>query len=471
MKARPPRSGHRRSQPVLAHLANGRELSFVVLDEYRRTARFAAQLLEEQTQAASFSDNDRRFAREIVYGVIRRRSTLNRIIGQHLDRPRHAVEGALWTLLQLGTYQLLFLASVPARAAVHATVEIAARLGMPQWKGLLNGVLRAIARSLTDEMTDRASPAAVPIAEGRYRLCTLELFPDVRVQPCAYFTQAFSLPEWLIERWLKRFDFEEIARLGFWFNAPARPCLRVNTLKTTRSDLLTELIAAGVDAVGGDDPASLHLMGGAMIEQLPGFGQGWFSVQDESALAVARLLSPTPGEMMLDLCAGVGGKTTHLAELMRNQGSIVATDPQPERLERLERNASRLGIGMIQTKLINCDGTDLPGGMFDGILVDVPCSNTGVLGKRPEARWRIQPSDLAELPVLQSLLLAAACERVKPGGRIVYSTCSIEPEENSAIVRDLLRTREQFRLLKQIEHSPGKPADGGYQALLVRAES
>lgn len=202
------------------------------------------------------------------------------------------------------------------------------------------------------------------------------------------------------------------------------------------------------------------------IDRLPGFNDGWFVVQDESAQRVAPLLEPQPGETILDLCSAPGTKTTHLAELMRNEGRIIATDVSEERLKRVDENCRRLGITIVETKVISNETLDLPEGPFDAILIDAPCSNTGVLGKRPDARWRIQPDDLEELSRIQLRLILAAADRLKPGGRILYSTCSIEPEENTAVVEAVGHFRKKLTLEMTSELIPGRTADGGFQSLL-----
>jgi len=455
---------------------DARELAFSVLDEYKRTDVFVTQLLDDRAKDTLLSGEERssssewRFASEMIYGVVRRQATLNALLQPHVKRPRHKVEGGLWTLLQMGTYQLVFMASVPPHAAVHETVELAKRLGNPRWSGFLNGVLRAVSGNLTEEITDRPAANAVPIVDGRYRISGQAVFPDPRSDAGGYFARAFSFPSWLVQHWERRFDFEELCRLGFWFNLPAKPYLRVNALKATRDSLLGKLDAAAIAARPGELPESVLLNATVRVDRLPGFEEGWFVVQDESAMRAARLLAPQPGQTVLDLCAAPGIKTTHLAELMCNQGSIIATDVQPERLARIEQNRRRLGIEIIETWLVDENGADLPAGPFDAILADVPCSNTGVLGKRPEARWRIHPHDLQKLAALQARLLSAACRRLKPGGRIVYSTCSLEPDENQQVVRTVLRQHSEFQLLDEITHHPGQPADGGYQALLYRRE-
>jgi 16S rRNA (cytosine967-C5)-methyltransferase len=218
-------------------------------------------------------------------------------------------------------------------------------------------------------------------------------------------------------------------------------------------------------AEAGEHPQAIRLRDHAAIRELPGYGEGLWSVQDESAMRVATALMPREGSTILDLCAAPGGKTTHLAELMRDTGSIIACDIDEGRLATVRELAGRLGLSSIQTLLINpAHPETIPAGPFDAALVDVPCSNTGVLGRRPEVRWRLRPEDIGELARLQRRLLNAAIDRVKPGGTIVYSTCSIEAEENGDLVRMVMRDRKGLQLEAEERAIPGEPADGGYWA-------
>jgi 16S rRNA (cytosine967-C5)-methyltransferase len=186
-------------------------------------------------------------------------------------------------------------------------------------------------------------------------------------------------------------------------------------------------------------------------------------------MSASLLLAPKPEEQILDLCAAPGGKTTHLAELSGDQAIITACDVADGRLQRIRDNAARLELKSIRTLAIGKDGNGIPDGPFDAVLVDVPCSNSGVLNRRPEARWRIDEASIQELVILQSRLLLLACERVRPGGRVVYSTCSLEPEENRGVVDAVLKHLPQFSLRQNVLHLPGQPADGAYQALLERS--
>jgi 16S rRNA (cytosine967-C5)-methyltransferase len=227
---------------------------------------------------------------------------------------------------------------------------------------------------------------------------------------------------------------------------------------------LAALHHAGHAAEAGEHPQAIRLTETAAIRELPGYVEGWFSVQDESAMRVGSAVAPQPGETILDLCAAPGGKTTHLAEMMGNTGRILACDVDEHRLQTVGNLAERLELTVIETHRLH--GEEVPLGPFDRVLVDVPCSNTGVLGKRPEARWRLRPDDLRHLVNLQTRLLRLAIERVRPGGIIVYSTCSIEPEENRQVVEKVLEETPHLRLEMTEDAIPGRPADGGFWARL-----
>lgn len=443
-----------------------REVAYEVLPRAKMERGFATERLEQRLAAEGLSGAERGLAVELVHGVIQRQATLDVLIQACSKRGRANVEPDLWTLLQLGAYQLVFLDGIPPHAAVHETVELTKRTGRPQWTGFANGVLRGVSRLVTSEHTTSPGPQAVPLRDGAYRMLAESVLPDPVVDPAAYFAAAFSFPDWIARRWCDRFDRDELWRIGFWLNSPGRLCLRTNLLRTTREEFLRVLAAAGVAAQPGDVPESIWIDSPVRVDFLPGYAEGWFSVQDESAMHAARWLAPRPGSRVLDLCAAPGGKTTHLAELMRNNGSIVAVDVRQDKLDRIRENCDRLGVTIVQTHLSSIDEPTLPPGEFDAILLDVPCSNTGVLGKRPEARWRLRAKDIAELTSLQRRLLTFAVSRLAPDGRLLYSTCSIEPEENRQVVESVLAERSDLRLVSELIHIPGRPADGGYQVLL-----
>jgi 16S rRNA (cytosine967-C5)-methyltransferase len=445
-----------------------REIAYDVLKRWKPRSPHVAKALDEWFSSTDLPASERALATELVHGVMRRRETLSAVLKPHVNRPLTQVESGALTLLWLGAYQLVMLSGIPPYAVVHETVELAKRSGNPQWGGFINAVLRSLGRAVTDEFVALPDANAVPLTAGRFRVVQGEPFPDPSQNWLGYVVAAFSFPEWLAERWQARYGNDELVRMGFWFNAPAKMCLRVNRLRTTRDELLAVMEAAGVKASPGMQPDAVWLEESAFVQKLPGFVQGWFAVQDESAIAAAALLDPQPGERVLDLCAAPGGKTTHLAALMKNEGRILATDVDRDRLRRVEESCRRMGAAIVETRIVPRDAFDLPGEMFDRILLDVPCSNTGVLGKRPEVRWRLRPDDIVELSGIQTRLLRSAGKHLVPGGRLVYSTCSIEPEENQGVVDRVLSERPEIVLIQEIHHHPGRPADGGYQALLER---
>ncbi|MBL8794583.1 MAG: 16S rRNA (cytosine(967)-C(5))-methyltransferase RsmB [Planctomycetia bacterium] len=451
-----------------------RSLALQVLLDCQPGQPFAQELLDTAftTHRAPHAAADRRMATQLVYGVLRRRGTLDALLQPLVSRPQADVEPWLWDILRLGAFQLSLLDHVPLHAAMNETVELAAQFGRPQAKGFINGVLRNFLSLLTDEFGDTPASNALPVEPGRYRRLTRAVLPDPASQRVQYLAGGFSLPSWLVERWLPRLGWDECIRLGFWFAGQAPLWLRVNRLKTNRTDFLAALAGAGLKADVGDNPDAVRLTTPTAIRDLPGYAEGWFSVQDESATNVAAALAPTPGSRVLDLCAAPGGKTTHLAEQMDNRGEIIACDVDERRLQTVRELCSRLGIGIVQTVLLQETQRGRweapPAGPFDFILVDVPCSNTGVLGRRPEARWRLKRVDLVQLETLQVRLLRCAAERIRPGGTIVYSTCSIEPGENGQLVRRALQDLPELQLEAEQEQMPGAPADGGYWARLRR---
>lgn len=448
---------------------NPRAVALQILLASHESSAFAQELLDSHLARSSLTPADRRLTTQLVYGVMRRRGTLDALLRPHIKREPHQVEAWLWDALRLGAFQLILLTHIPPHAALHESVELAVSYGRPGAKGFINAVLRSLAKLLTEDRADGPAPDVVPLDQGTYRRLAQPVLPDPTANPVEYLAASFSLPLWLAQRWMNRFGREECFRLGFWFAGPAPVWLRCNPLRVQRPAFLDALQQAGIRASPGEHPQAVRLEEHAGIRDLPGYAQGWFTVQDESAMRVASALDPAPGSSVLDLCAAPGGKTTHLAELMGNEGKILACDVDDRRLRTLQELASRLGGSIIETCRLHPEkNEEPPAGPFDAILVDAPCSNTGVLGRRPEVRWRLQPKDLPHLVKLQTKLLIQAGQRVNPGGKIVYSTCSIEPEENRPVVEAVLNALPDLVLEAYQQHVPGQPADGGYWARLRR---
>ncbi len=496
-----------------------REYAFAILDEHKQTGAFISDLIDDHIDRsfsgflkqpplakllgkrpkeprenkifgpAALNRLDRSLVMEMASGVARRQSTLDAILKQYLTKQRSQIEPRLWLVMQLGVYQLVMMSNVPVHAAVFETVELGRYAQQPEWCGILNGVLRTIARDCEANMQVDANigPDAVPIQPHRrhgdvgeqqvvYRHLGRPVFHDPAVERRLYIAEAFALPMWLLDRWAQRYDEDTLLQMAEWFSVRHPHTLRVNSMKTTREDLLRrfsdQFVSVTPACFGqGERPDSIWYDGPLRIVDLPGFLDGDCSVQDETAMAAGELLAPQPGERVLDLCAAPGTKTAHLGELMKNEGQIVAADVDHFRLQKIADNAERLGLTIVEPITIPQDATELPLAAFDAVLVDAPCSNTGVLGKRPEVRTRLKPNDLEELAVIQLRLAKIAATVLKPGGRMVYSTCSIEPEENAGVVQRLLCEMPEMELISTHEFTPGKPTDGGYQALLRKSQS
>jgi 16S rRNA (cytosine967-C5)-methyltransferase len=441
-----------------------RQVAVDVLNRSRSRDGFASELVDDALAKANLSPQDRRFVTQLVFGVIRRSGTLDALLKPFIQIPLHAVQPRVWDVLRLGAFQLTFLTHVPKHAAVNETVELAPHVGADRAKGFINGVMRRVAELVTDDFTEKPGPDAVPI-DHRFRRLTRPILSDPIADPAGYFAAAFSFPQWLANRWLERYGPEECTRLGFWFNAPPPLWIRVNKLNASRESYRIQLASQLIEAEPGEHPQSLRFPEHHAIRELPGYAEGDFAVQDHSSMLVASALGVKPGMHVLDLCAAPGGKTTHLAELMDNRGRITACDIDAKRLETVSSLCQRLRVKGVETVVLKEDG-EPPEGPFDAALVDVPCSNAGVLGRRPEVRWRLKPNEFEYLIRLQTRLLIEALVRVKPGGAVVYSTCSIEPDENEGVVKAVCKGMRGITLEAEHHAVPGRPSDGGYWARL-----
>ncbi len=463
LNSQPPLS----DEPLSLSIRTAREAALRVLEEHRVSGMWVSDLLDRVFRESGLPTVERGLATELACGVVRRQATLDAILRTLIARPSDQVEVALWTILRLGVYQIMILDGIPAHAAVHETVELCKRAGRMRWSGFVNGVLRGATRLATDEFVNEPSASAVPVGNNRHRKLTKPVFFEPASDLPAYVASAYSMPLWLVERWTKRFEAAELIRLCGWFNSTPSLMIRANSIRSSFDEVLNAFQSAGIAAHPLGDTDSIIVEDVSRVDQLSGYQDGWFVVQDYSASCAARRLAPQPGQRVWDVCSAPGGKTCHLAAIMQNHGEIIATDIRSDRLEIVDENAARLGVDIIRTQLVDEPGFRLPAGPFDAILVDVPCSNTGVLGKRPEARWRITPDGIEELKNVQANLLGRALERLAAGGRLVYSTCSIETAENEQIVRQVLKYFPNARLVEEEQFIPGQPGDGAYQALII----
>jgi 16S rRNA (cytosine967-C5)-methyltransferase len=408
---------------------------------------FMETRLEAELAETRLSPPDRHLCQELAYGIVRWQATLDWLIGRKTDA--RAQKPMLQNLLRLGLYQIFWLDRIPAHAAVHETVELARQSGFDSQAGFINAILRGYLREFD---TTRGLLAELK-----------------RTQPHL----GYSHPEWLIARWQARWAADHTAKLMEWNNTPPKAFARVNTLKADPGKLLTQWREENVeyDFVRRDwieENAVFELKSHPPLSLLPSFQQGLFYVQDPSTLLAVRELDPQPGENVLDLCAAPGGKLTALAQLMRNEGRLLAHDTTPERVKLIEQNCVRLGITCVQTVLPSTLNSQ-PATPFDRILIDAPCSNTGVMRRRVDLRWRIRPGEIGRLRSAQLELLSQAATLLKPGGLLVYSTCSLEPEENGDVVNEFLAAHADFKLERTRELLPFVEAvDGTFVARLAK---
>jgi len=418
---------------------------------------------------------DRALATQLASGAVRHRRTIGYLLGRLREGPRagrRPVQPPLRRVLEVGAFQLLFLDRVPAYAAVGEAVEAALRLrgsGRRKAAGFVNALLRALAgRILGRDPEGRPGPDAVPHPEGGVVRLAEPMLPDPADGPAAFLGVAYSYPDWLVERWLAAYGPEQTEAICRWQNRRPRTFARVTGGEAGAAVLRQRLAAEGFEAPPGPRPGTLDLSA-LPAERLTALAEaGEVTVQDPSAMAPVEALDPQPGETVLDLCAAPGTKTTQMVEAMGGRGWVVACDVDEAKLEALRRlvAARRLeGVDVVHADQVEAHA---PSGGFDAALVDVPCSNTGVLARRVEARWRVGPDGLEELADLQRRLLERAMGLVRPGGRVVYSTCSLLPEENDRLIRDALRGREGWRLAGRDLIFPGPDRDGAFWALVVR---
>lgn len=396
-------------------------LALVLIEQEEAWASQALQRVFSRYPGAD--KRERSLATELVYGVCRRRNTLDYVIGRFSDRALKAIEPLVKNSLRLGVYQILY-TRIPARAAVSETVEVV-KGWKPNAAGFVNAVLRAIARE-----------------GGGLKLPGYEKDAVLRL------SLEYSHPEWLVRRWLGRYGEDTTRSLLDYNNRTPPMVIRVNRLKTNPKALAERLEAEGVEARPGRYlPEALVLQGIDSLESLSSFQEGLFTVQDESSMLVAHVLEPRPGQTVIDMAAAPGGKTTHIAELMGDQGTIIAIDVYEHRLEKVRENCRRLGIASVTTMAGDARSVASRfAGRADRVLLDAPCSGLGTLARRPDARWRKDERSIAELVTIQSQLLDAAVSCLSPQGILVYSTCTTEPEENEGMVTSFLERHKDMEL-------------------------
>lgn len=400
-----------------------RALALLVLKAVEEEGAYANLALNKILEEYQPGKLDRAFATELTYGTLRTLNTLDWVLARFLKQPLAAQTIWVRNILRLSTYQLMFMSRVPDSAACNEGAELAKKFGHTGAVKFVNGVLRNVARN-TENIT----------------------YPDPKATPVDHISLKYSHPIWLVERWIKEFGFSDTVRLCLADNQPAPNTIRANTLKVSRQELKERLESEGVVVKETNfAPEGLNVEGFLSFKSLASFRDGLFQVQDESSMLVGHALNPSSGARVLDACAAPGGKTTHLAQLMGDSGEIIAIDVHPHKLELIKENCQRLGITNIHGHV--GDARDLSAKLYgwaDYVLVDAPCSGLGVLRRRPDARWRKEGNQITAIVRLQREILESAAKCLRPGGALIYSTCTITREENLGIVEAFLKDHPEF---------------------------
>jgi len=490
---------------------SARAVASDVLRRFEASREYVAPVLNsllEQTE-------ERQRATDLVYGTIRNLRAIDAVILQFSGRPVERIAPNLRSIIRVGVYELVYNAATPAYSIVNEAVNNARRAGGRKQTGFVNAVLRQIVRHIADRQAELAGAAPRrTLVQAADRGCAFDVdfLPDPDTALAEFLSVCFSLPAWLLGEWIETFGPEESRRICLGSNRRPSVYVRPNTLRTSAQDLLQRFEQAGIKAEivsqtaggrlvgwglphrredGGASPTlrlpMLKITGPQSVTQLPGFAEGWFAVQDLAAAGAVCRLDPQPNWTILDLCAAPGTKTTQLAEATQDAARIVATDIDAKRLEKVQENVTRLGLKNVtltpytqlespipnpQSPIANLQSpiTPMPGA-FDAVLVDAPCSNTGVLAKRVEVRHRIRPEAVRKLAQTQRGLLEKAAAFVKPGGRICYSTCSIQRSENQDVVAAFLAEHDDFTLIDEDLRLPSAQPfdhDGAYAAILTQ---
>ncbi len=450
-----------KSRPTTA-----RSIAAEVLNEVELRGKFADEVLGRYFQLT-----EKQKATDLVFGVIRNRNAIDHIIQEFASGLITKTPGKILNILRVGVYELTYCPQAAEYAIVDEAVNYAKRIGSEKQAGFVNAVLRETLRHISDrqKLLAQASPLGT-LPQNTDTGCEfdIELFPDKDSSPVEYLSTVFSLPLWLVQGWFDKYGSQRTEKICYASNRRPSVYLRPNPLKTTAEELEAKLMAADVNCDIAPETQMIKLISPKAITSLPGFKEGLFVVQDLTSSQVVRLLKPQQDWSILDLCAAPGTKTTQLAEQTVGKAKIFATDIDKKRLEKVKENVTRLGLSDC-VMIIEYSDIEKQG-KFDCVLIDAPCSNTGVLARRPEVRHRINKKDIKKLTQIQMALLAKAADLLKPNGIICYSTCSIQPEEDGLLVRAFIQENPGFMIESENLILPSAEVfdrDGGYCAVII----
>lgn len=425
-------------------ISNPRQLAVLTLNQLEQSDDFLREILDGQLQRSALKSVDQGLYTELVYGTVRMRANLDYILARFSSRPLAKIDPAILNNLRIALYQIFYLDRIPPSATVNEAVKLARYFGHEGVAKFTNGILRKVIR-------ERATIT----------------YPSVEVQPAEHLSLKYSFPKWIVEHWLSWLGLDETLSLCRALNEPPEMHIRINTLKVFRSEVEAHFKEQGISFTSGNFvPEVLKVSPGHLVVADPWLAEGKYYVQDESSALAAHALQVKPGQVVYDLCSAPGGKATHLAQLMENRGSILAFDVSSQRLEKVKANAKRLGTTIIEAR--QGDATeDLELTPADRVIVDAPCSGLGTMRHRPDIRWRKSLEEVQELVSIQKKILNRAANYVKPGGILLYTTCTLTKWENEAVARWFLENHPHFSPHVLPEWFPRNSEEPNWQQTLL----
>jgi 16S rRNA (cytosine967-C5)-methyltransferase len=400
-----------------------REIALKILYDINEEGAYSNIAVNKYLEGYEIRAIDRSFITDLVYGSIKHRLTIDWIIEQFSSIKFKKISPWILNILRLGVYQLLFTDKIPESAAVNESVNLSKRFGHAGSRGYVNGILRNIARKKNEIQ-----------------------YPDRNIQPVKYLSVKYSHPEWMVDLWVRRYGMDFSESLLASNNEVPDFSIRINTLRISKDGLIKALKDEGLEASSGKYvEEALVIKNPTAISKSEAFKKGLFQIQDESPMLVGKILDPKPGQLIIDVCSAPGGKSTHIAQLMDDVGTVISRDVHEHKIKLIEDAVKRLGLTIIKTELFDAlkvDSNYIE--KADAVLVDAPCTGLGIIRRKPDIKWTRQIGDREEISELQKKIITSASCYVKPGGVLVYSTCTIEPEENEDIIRWFLEENNDF---------------------------
>ncbi|MCG8501030.1 MAG: 16S rRNA (cytosine(967)-C(5))-methyltransferase RsmB [Firmicutes bacterium] len=402
-----------------------REMVLKILYKVEHEKAYANLALKKYLGNSDYKVVDRGFVTELVYGIMKNKLLIDYTIRQFSNIRMKKISEWILNILRMGVYQIMYLDRIPDSAACNESVKLAKKYGHYASSRFVNGILRNVSRN-----------------KNALRM------PDRKTDPIGFLSIRFSHPEWMVAYWMNKYGPAFTEALCAANNEVPELVVRVNTLKLTRDELMEYMKAEkGSARIGQYNDEALILEAVGNVEELSAFREGLFQVQDESSMLVSKVLDPCPGDLVIDVCCAPGGKTTHMAQLMQNKGKIIGWDIHAHKIRLVRSAAKRLGIDIIEAEARDAalEAKELQE-QADKVLVDAPCSGLGIIRRKPDIKWNKTTGDLEDIVALQKRILSVSSKYVKPGGMLVYSTCTLLDEENMEIIEAFTKENPAFVL-------------------------